>query len=218
MTKATRMVTATLTAACGAALSLLGAPSPALATVYEIASDGSVQQRVNGQLLPIEGASATLAAEPPEAGPDVPDAAVTQIADPPMPEGYRALVQSAASRYEVSPSLLAALARQESGWRQDAVSPKGAIGLTQLMPGTARDLAVNARDPAANLDGGARYLRQQLDRFDGDVERALAAYNAGPGRVARAGGVPAIPETRAYVTTIIDRLGPPVELARRNER
>ena len=74
------------------------------------------------------------------------------------------------------------------------------------MPGTARDMGVNPDDPLANLEGGARYLRAQLDRFDGDLERALAAYNAGPGRVLRAGGVPNIRETRQYVAAIMGRL------------
>jgi soluble lytic murein transglycosylase-like protein len=80
------------------------------------------------------------------------------------------------------------------------------MGLAQLMPGTARDLGVNAADPVANLVGGARYLRQLLDQFDGDVEKALAAYNAGPGRVRSAGGVPAIAETRSYVASIVRRI------------
>jgi len=75
-----------------------------------------------------------------------------------------------------------------------------------LMPGTARDLGVNAADPVQNLHGGARYLRQMLDRFGGDVERALAAYNAGPGRVSSSGGVPAIAETRNYVASIVRRV------------
>lgn len=95
---------------------------------------------------------------------------------------------------------------QESRWREGAVSPVGARGLAQLMPGTARMLGVDAGDPAANLEGGARYLRAQLDTFGGDVEKALAAYNAGPGRVARAGGVPAIRETQDYVAAILARL------------
>ena len=106
----------------------------------------------------------------------------------------------------MSPRLLAALTGQESAWRASVVSPKGAVGLTQLMPATARALAVDPRDPAANLAGGARYLRQLLDQFDGDIERALAAYNAGPGRVVRAGGIPPFRETRAYVAKIVDRL------------
>jgi len=74
------------------------------------------------------------------------------------------------------------------------------------MPGTARQLGVQAADPSANLEGGARYLRMQLDAFGGDIEKALAAYNAGPGRVKRAGGVPAIAETRNYVAAILSRL------------
>jgi soluble lytic murein transglycosylase-like protein len=74
------------------------------------------------------------------------------------------------------------------------------------MPGTARDLGVDPNDPFANLEGGARYLREQLDRFDGDIEKALAAYNAGPGRVERAGGIPRIRETQLYVAAIMGRL------------
>jgi len=102
--------------------------------------------------------------------------------------------------------LLGALVWQESRWHPHAVSRKGAIGLTQLMPGTARELGVDPTDPLANLIGGARYLRQLLDQFDGDVEKALAAYNAGPGRVRSAGGVPAIAETRNYVASIVRRI------------
>ena len=83
---------------------------------------------------------------------------------------------------------------------------RGARGLAQLMPGTARDLGVDPNDPFANLEGGARYLREQLDRFDGDLEKALAAYNAGPGRVIRANGVPRIRETQLYVAAIMGRL------------
>jgi soluble lytic murein transglycosylase-like protein len=107
----------------------------------------------------------------------------------------------------VSPALLEALVWQESRWHPQAVSPKGAIGLAQLMPGTAHALGVDPRDPLANLSGGARYLRQQLDRF-GDLESALAAYNAGPARVIAARGVPAIPETRNFVDAIIARIAP----------
>lgn len=182
-------------------------PAPALATVFQVNDDGRVVERVNGRSIPVDEAAVEPNGTDVEVAPETPDAALTLVADPSVPTVYRESLQRAADRYSVSPSLLAALARQESGWRQSIVSPKGAVGLTQLMPPTARALAVNPLDPAANLDGGARYLRTLLDRFDGDVERALAAYNAGPGRVVRANGVPAIAETRAYVTTIIDRLG-----------
>jgi soluble lytic murein transglycosylase-like protein len=112
----------------------------------------------------------------------------------------------AAAAANISPTLLAALVWQESRWNPQAVSPKGAMGLAQLMPATARYLGVNPADPVANLHGGARYLRQLLDQFDGNVEKALAAYNAGPGRVRSAGGIPAIAETRNYVTSIVRRI------------
>jgi soluble lytic murein transglycosylase-like protein len=78
------------------------------------------------------------------------------------------------------------------------------------MPGTARAMGVDAGDPYANLEGGARYLRLQLDAFGGDLEKALAAYNAGPGRVIAAGGIPAIRETRAYVASVMARLAEPI--------
>jgi soluble lytic murein transglycosylase-like protein len=123
-----------------------------------------------------------------------------------VPATYAAKVQELSARFDLSPALIEALVWQESRWRADARSPVGARGLAQLMPGTARDLGVNPDDPFANLEGGARYLREQLDRFDGDIEKALAAYNAGPGRVERAGGIPRIRETQTYVAAIMGRL------------
>ena len=114
-----------------------------------------------------------------------------------------------ANANEISPYLLEAVVWQESRWNPSARSRVGAIGLAQLMPGTARDLGVDPSDPIQNLSGGARYLRQQLDEF-GSVRLALAAYNAGPGRVRRLGRVPRIPETLNYVATIetdLTRLG-----------
>lgn len=112
-------------------------------------------------------------------------------------------VDAAARRHGVDPTLFAALVWAESNFRADAVSHAGAIGLAQLMPGTAAGLGVDPHDPRANLDGGARYLAEQIERF-GDDRLALAAYNAGPGRVARAGGVPQITETQNYVTRVAD--------------
>lgn len=151
------------------------------------------------------GAPATVAHPAPDLAPEVADMAL----DTPVqgvPDRWRDQVYSAAIKYNLSPNLLEAVVWQESRWRPDAVSPAGARGLTQLMPGTARQMGVNPLDPLANLEGGARYLRMQLDLFDGDVERALAAYNAGPGRVQRAGGIPAIRETQIYVASIMARL------------
>ncbi|MEL6239135.1 MAG: lytic transglycosylase domain-containing protein [Pseudomonadota bacterium] len=123
-----------------------------------------------------------------------------------IPTQYAAKIAELSQRFDLSPSLLEAVVWQESRWRANAVSHAGARGLAQLMPGTARDLGVNPDDPMENLEGGARYLREQLDRFDGDLEKALAAYNAGPGRVIRAGGVPNIRETKLYVAAIMGRL------------
>lgn len=123
-----------------------------------------------------------------------------------VPQAYVAKVQELAARYDLSPALIEAVVWQESRWHPTALSPKGARGLAQLMPGTAQDLGVDPDDPLANLEGGARYLRALLDHFDGDVEKALAAYNAGPGRVDRAQGVPAIRETQTYVAAVMDRL------------
>ena len=133
------------------------------------------------------------------------------IADPTIqargvPAIYAGKVAELSAKYDLSPTLIEALVWQESRWNAAAVSPKGAQGLAQLMPGTARYLGVDPRDPYANLEGGARYLREQLNRFDGDLEKALAAYNAGPGRVARAGGIPRIRETQHYVAAIMTRL------------
>lgn len=117
---------------------------------------------------------------------------------------YQAEIAQAAARHGLDPKLLHALVVVESAYRPRAVSPVGAAGLTQLMPGTALEVGVGDRmDPLSNLRGGAAYLAQQVVRF-GDVRLALAAYNAGPGRVARLGRVPAIPETQAYVTAVVD--------------
>lgn len=126
------------------------------------------------------------------------------------PDRWRGRVGQLAAKYDISPTLLEALVWQESRWRPGAVSSAGARGLAQLMPGTARQMGVNPDDPHANLEGGARYLRMQLDAFDGDVEKALAAYNAGPGRVVAAGGIPRIRETQNYVASIMARLTDPV--------
>lgn len=110
--------------------------------------------------------------------------------------------------YRVDPRLLRAVVQHESRFRTDAVSPKGALGLMQLMPTTARELGVRdpallTRDPLLNLITGARYLKRMQARFGNDLPRVLAAYNAGPGAVERYGGIPPYAETRHYVSTIL---------------
>ena len=122
-----------------------------------------------------------------------------------LPAGtpFGAEITAAAKKHGIDPALLAGLVKQESGFDPGAGSPAGARGLTQLMPATAAGLGVaNVLDPIQNLDGGAKYLRQQLDAFGGDVTRALAAYNAGPGAVQRYGGVPPYAETQNYVRIV----------------
>ena len=118
---------------------------------------------------------------------------------------YSAQIEAAAQKYGIDPALLKGLIQQESGFNPNAGSSAGAQGLTQLMPGTAKSLGcTNPLDPAQSIDAGARYLRQQLDTFGGDVRKALAAYNAGPGAVQRYGGVPPYAETQQYVQKVID--------------
>jgi hypothetical protein len=120
--------------------------------------------------------------------------------DPP----YREAIAAAAARHGLDAKLLHALVMTESAYRSNAVSPAGAAGLTQLMPGTARELGVEDRfDPVENLRGGADYLARQLRRFQ-DVRLALAAFNAGPARVASLGRVPRIRETEEYVESVIE--------------
>jgi soluble lytic murein transglycosylase-like protein len=129
--------------------------------------------------------------------------AATGTSELPADVPYGAEITAAAKKYGLDPALLAGLVKQESGFNPNAGSPAGARGLTQLMPGTAAGLGVtNVLDPAQSLEGGAKYLRQQLDAFGGDVTRALAAYNAGPGAVQRYGGVPPYAETQNYVRAV----------------
>lgn len=117
-----------------------------------------------------------------------------------------ARIQAAAGIAGVSPGLLSAVAWQESRYNDAARSPKGAVGMMQLMPATAAQLGVDASDPSANTTGGARYLAAMMTSFDGDLVKALASYNAGPAAVRRYNGVPPYRETRAYVAAIMERL------------
>lgn len=113
-------------------------------------------------------------------------------------------VADAAGRYGVDPALALAVAKNESSFDPDALSPTGAIGVMQLMPATAADLGVNPYDTSQNIDGGVRYLASLLDQF-GDPATAIAAYNAGPGRVSRGGALPE--ETTTYVSRVMADYG-----------
>ena len=166
---------------------LLGLASPALAQTVD-------WRRAGGDLFgavlvePVE--SATEGAEPARLDP--------------LSQPFQDAVDTAALAHGLDPKLLHAVVVTESAYRADAVSPAGAGGLTQLMPGTALALGVRDRvDPVENLRGGADYLARQILRF-GDLRLALAAYNSGPGRVARLGRIPEIAETQAYVATVIE--------------
>jgi soluble lytic murein transglycosylase-like protein len=151
--------------------------------------------------LQTASASAAISGTTPTADSTSPMA--TGASELPADVPYGAEITAAAKKYGLDPALLAGLVKQESGFNPNAGSPAGARGLTQLMPGTAAGLGVtNVLDPAQSLDGGAKYLRAQLDAFGGDVARALAAYNAGPGAVQRYGGVPPYAETQNYVRAV----------------
>src|SRR5439155_12063936 len=136
----------------------------------------------------------------------VPDEVLEEIRPTGAGPDLERLVGEAAERHSLDPALVMAVVGVESGFQAQAVSPRGAQGLMQLMPRTAREMGVaDAFDPAANLDGGSRYLSSLVARYEGDLTRALAAYNAGMGAVARHGGVPPYAETRRYVQKVLGR-------------
>lgn len=124
----------------------------------------------------------------------------------PSQSNIRANLAEEAKRNHLSPQLVEAVAWRESGLRQDAVSSKGALGVMQLMPSTAKALGVDPTSATDNIRGGVAYLGQLMRRYDGDIVKSLAAYNASPGAVDRFGGAPPYRETQAYVAAILDRL------------
>jgi hypothetical protein len=149
----------------------------------------------SGSRLPASGTSPLLAKYAGNGAPITPSTG---------PLDLNEVVNSASGRYRLDPDLVNSVIKAESGFKVRAVSPKGAQGLMQLMPGTASQLGVpNAFDPQANVEGGTKYLRELLERYNFDLVKALAAYNAGPQRVEQFGGVPPYYETRAYVARIV---------------
>jgi soluble lytic murein transglycosylase-like protein len=121
------------------------------------------------------------------------------------PQALNRYIHVAARNHQVDPLLIKAVIKAESNFDPNAVSSKGAQGLMQLMPGTARDLKVtDPFDPLQNINGGTKYLRAMLDNFNGNVELSLAAYNAGPANVAPTGMIPDFPETQAYVAKVME--------------
>jgi soluble lytic murein transglycosylase-like protein len=134
-----------------------------------------------------------------------PTARVVPIPTTPAIERWRAHIREAAAKYRIPEALLFAVMAVESNFDHQALSEKGAIGLMQLMPATAKDMFVSdAWDPAQNIEGGARYLRVLANQYAGDMVKTLAAYNAGPDAVRRAGGaIPPIPETQEYVRKVV---------------
>ncbi len=152
----------------------------------------------------LQQASAPAAAGGPQAATASAAAPAPGAAAGGSPTRFDGMINAAAQKHGIDPALLKGLIRAESNFNPKAGSPAGAQGLTQLMPGTARGLGVsNPFDPAQAIEGGAKYLAQQLKTFGGDQRKALAAYNAGPGAVQRYGGIPPYTETRNYVERVL---------------
>ena len=161
----------------------------------------------SSQLASAQGAATHIAAAPTGAttatAATTTTTASTGVSELPQGTPYGAEITAAAKANGLDPALLAGLIKQESNFNPNAGSGAGARGLTQLMPATAAGLGVsNVLDPVQSINGGAKYLKQQLDAFGGDVTKALAAYNAGPGAVKRFGGVPPYSETQNYVRIV----------------
>jgi len=136
---------------------------------------------------------------------DLPNARKTSSAPSNAPGDVGGFITKAAQKYGVDPKLVSAVAEAESGYRPDAVSSTGAVGVMQLMPDTAAALGVtNSYDPQQNIDGGTKYLKEMLNDFGGDVRKAVAAYNAGPQAVKKYNGVPPYAETQNYVNKVLD--------------
>jgi len=192
-----------------AAAALLASPALASADIALLANGSTLKvssRRAEGEtlVLSLQGGGEVGVAASMVRG-FVPDEVLAEIGPAAVGDLER-LAEEAARRHGLDPALVRAVVAVESGFQPEAVSPKGAKGLMQLMPATARELGVaDPFDAAANLDGGSRYLRSLLARYEGDLAKALAAYNAGMGAVARHRGVPPYAETRRYVQKVLGR-------------
>ena len=145
-----------------------------------------------------ESSGVVIASAPP---PECPPTSAAEV---------KPIIDREAARQKMDSRLVQAVVEAESAYSPCAVSPVGAMGLMQLMPSTAESLQVSdPYDPSQNITAGTQYLKQMLDRYGGDIAKALAAYNAGPARVDAAGGIPSIPETQEYVRKIMGKITPP---------
>jgi len=195
----------------------LVAASPVFAGEYAVLSTGF---RIHADRHEVEGSSIRLftkdglievpanavtsfEAEEYAAPAPVVAAVATPVAPTPKSTDPKTLVREAAIRNSLPPAFVASVAKAESAMKQNAVSPKGAIGVMQLMPGTAKALDADPRDTEQNIDAGTRLLRELLVKYDGDVVKALAAYNAGPGAVDKYNGMPPYRETQDYVNKVV---------------
>lgn len=148
---------------------------------------------------PFAGSSGVIVGAPPPA--DCPPVSASQV---------KPIIDREASRNKIDARLVQAVVEAESAYSPCAVSPVGAMGLMQLMPSTAESLQVSdPYDPSQNITAGTLYLKQMLERYGGDIAKALAAYNAGPARVDASGGIPSIPETQEYVRRVMGKISPP---------
>jgi|SRR5580700_5384995 soluble lytic murein transglycosylase-like protein len=181
-----------------------------LATGFRIHAERHEVDGANVRLITKDGmievpASAVTSFENEEYVAPAPAPVAAAPAVPPAPRTTdpKALVREAAARNSLPPAFVASVAKAESAMNQGAVSPKGAIGVMQLMPGTAKALDADPHDAEQNIDAGTRLLKELLIKYDGDVVKALAAYNAGPGAVAKYNGLPPYRETQDYVNKVI---------------